>query len=263
MIDIVHLDLLSPIFLSIWPIKFHYYWLMYAISFLFWYYFLKKELVQKSIISEADLEKLFYWTAIFWIIWGRLWAVIFYNFDYFLVHPIEIFYVWNWWMASHWWFLLWFIWFLLFKPKQINLFIILDLIVIPLVLWLALWRFWNLINWELYWYATNVPWCMNFADWICRHPTQIYAIIKDLFILLSLIIIKYKFNHKLPLWFITSVFLIMYWILRFIVEFFKENFKWNNYFDFITTGQILSILMIFIWIFLIINISRKRNKLLK
>lgn len=257
---IIHIDLLSPVFLAIWPFKFHYYWLMYALSFVFWYWFLRKNLVQKSIISEKQLERMLFWTIIFWIIWWRLWEVLFYNIDYFINHPIEIFYVWNWWMASHWWFILWFIWFLLFKPKQINSFTLLDLIVIPLALWLALWRFGNLINWELYWYVTDLPWCMKFADWLCRHPTQIYAIIKDLFIFFVLIIIWKRVGSVLPWWFIASTFLILYWILRFIVEYFKEDFVWNNYFNLITTGQILSLIMIFIWVVFMALIFRRNTK---
>ncbi len=246
---------MSPVFLSIGPFNFYYYGLMYAISFLIAYLMLKKSIMSKW-VSENDFEKLFYWVIILWLIWWRLWHVLFYDFSYFSQNLIEIFYIWNGWMASHWWFLWALIWIYIFKPK-IPILKLLDLIIYPVPIWLALWRLWNLINWEIYWKASSMPWCMEFADTVCRHPTQIYAIIKNLIIFWVLFYInieiqnpKSKIKSYLKPWVLFSVFLILYWIFRIFVEFFKEDFVWNNYFEFITTGQVLSGVMIFIWVYI-------------
>jgi len=252
---------LSPMFLEIWPLQFHYYWLMYAISFLAVYLFLKKKLVDeksKIQITEKKFDKFFFWIIALTLIWWRFWHILFYNFDFFFQNPVEILKVWKWWMASHWGFLWASIWFILFRPKEIPFFKLADLTILLVPLWLALWRIWNLINWELYWKATNLPWCMEFADEICRHPTQIYASLKDITIFL---ILFYLFRKKVKNWVIFSSFLISYWILRFIVEFFKEETQWNNYLEILTTGQILSFFMILTGILLLLFLKKENNRI--
>lgn len=247
----------SPIFLTIWPVNFYYYGLMYAFSFLIAYVILRKSIMLKW-VSENDFEKLFYWTIFMWLVWWRLWHILFYDFEYFSQNLIEVFYIWNGWMASHWWFIWALIWIYIFKPK-IPLLKLLDLLIYPVPIWLALWRLWNLINWEIYGKATNVPWCMEFADTICRHPTQIYAILKNLTIFAVLYYLNKKLieNWKLKVksylqpWILFSSFLILYWFLRIVVEFFKEDFIWNNYIELITTGQVLSAIMVVIWVLIL------------
>lgn len=248
----------DKVFLEIMWIKFHYYWLMYAIWFSFWYlllsFLLKKE---KIILSEKEFDRMFFWIAIFWLIWGRIWHILIYNFSYYFQNPLEIFAVWKWWMASHWWLIWWLIWFFIFKPKDIDYKKILDLTVIPLSFWLWLWRIWNFINWELYWKASSMPWCMYFDDNICRHPTQLYAFIKDILIFL---ILFYLYKKWVRNWFLVVSFLILYWSFRFFVEFFKENTQGNNTFSFITTGQVLSIFIILSWIIFWLTLKQKNNK---
>ena len=255
--DLIEFTPLSPSFLTIWPVSLHYYWLMYAVSFLFAYSFIKKLIIKyRFAVNEEIFERLFFWIIICWLIWWRLGHVLFYDFQYFSENLVEIFYVWNGWMASHWWIIGGLIWFMYFKPKNINTLKFLDLIVLPLPIWLALWRLWNLINWELYGKVTSMPWCMKFADEICRHPTQIYAVIKNLIIFGILFYLYKKFKFSKP-WILASAFLISYGILRIIVEFYKESFIWNNYLSFLTTGQILSCLMVLFWLLLWISIIRR------
>ena len=249
---------LSQVFLSIWPINFHYYGLMYAISFLIAYIFLRKLIRDtKMDISDREYESMFFWIIIWWLVWWRLWHILFYEAAYFFSNPLEILAVWKWWMASHWWLIWGLIAFFIVKPRRINTLWLLDLIVIPLPIGLALWRIWNLINWELYWKVSSLSWCMEFHDSVCRHPTQIYAVLKNLFIFFAIYFLYKTFYSQLKKWFLLSIFLIEYWTLRIFVEFFKEDFSWNNYFDIITTWQILSAIMILLWISLLFLVNKK------
>lgn len=256
--NFIYFTPLSPVFLHIWPIQFHYYGLMYVISFIIWYKIISYILNHNIIwMSNEKFDNLYYSIIIWWLIWWRLWHILFYELSYYIQRPIEILFIWNWWMASHGGFIWWLIAFLLFKPRNIKAINISDIFLVPLPIWLALGRLGNLINWEIYGYATSVPWCMHFSDRICRHPTQIYAIIKDIIVFLVVIYI-FKYHNK-P-WNITSAFLITYWTLRIIVECFKETFTWNNYLSYITTWQILSIIMIIIWISIFfIQRNKKHN----
>jgi len=285
-------ELFSPIIFQIWPLKFYWYGLFYAISFYFWYVFILKNLRKKYQISEQEFDKLFFWIAIFALIWWRLWHVFFYDFSYYSQNILEIFQVWKWGMASHWWIIWAIIWFLIFRknlkfcfpnflnPKQVsstklvstnlknkilNFFSLsffdkklLDLFAISWAFWFWLWRLWNFINWELYWkQIENINSFtqfirVNFWDEILRHPMQIYSSLSNflIFWILFFLISKNFFNQEKNFWKIFSLFLIFFWVQRFFLEFLKEGFVGNNYFEILTTGQIFSVLMVFIWLIL-------------
>lgn len=278
-------DLFSPVIFQIWPLKFYWYGLFYAISFYFWYRFIYSKIKKK--ISEKEFDKLFFWIAICALIWWRLWHVFFYDFWYYSQHLLEIFEVWKWWMASHWWIIWAVIWFFIFrknlnfvKSKQIlsiklvlknlknkirDFFSLsffdkklLDLFAVSWAFWFWLWRLWNFINWELFWkqieninFFTNFIW-VNFWDWILRHPVQIYSSLANflVFWILFFLLQKKYFQEKKNFWKIFYLFLIFFWVQRFFLEFLKENFIWNNYFEILTTGQIFSLILIFVWSFL-------------
>ena len=268
-------DLFSPIIFQIWPLKFYWYGLFYAISFYFWYVFILKNLRKTTfpkgknniwIISEHEFDKMFFWIAIFALIWWRLWHVLFYDFAYFSQNLLEIFQVWKWWMASHWWIIWAIIWLFLFKNKKINIKKLLDLFAISWAFWFWLWRLWNFINWELFWkifekidsenfFSFLNFICVDFWDWVCRHPVQIYSSLTNflIFWILFFLLQKKFFQQKKNFWKIFYLFLIFFWIQRFFLEFIKEDFVWNNYFEILTTGQIFSVLMVFVWSFLFWN----------
>ena len=83
----------------------------------------------------------------------------------------------------------------------------------------------NLINGELYGTVTTLPWGMHFpgADGL-RHPTQIYAFLKDLTIAgLCFWHLKKTALQPASVGITASLFLILYAIFRFIVEYFREQ----------------------------------------
>jgi len=270
-------NLFSPIFLTIWPFDFYWYGLFYAISFYFWYLFIFKNLKKYFKVSEKEFDKIFFWISVFALVWWRLWHVFFYDFAYYLQNMLEVFQVWKWWMASHWWIIWAIIWFYFFVVKS-NLITyqskkvqgfnlkILDLFAISWAFWFGLWRLWNFVNWELYWkvfekinsedFLSFINFiCVDFWDWICRHPMQIYSSLANflIFWILFFLVSKNFFQDEKNFWKIFYLFLILFWIQRLFLELFKEDFSWNNYFDILTTGQIFSVLMIFCWIFLFWN----------
>ncbi len=302
-------NLFSPIFLTIWPLNFYWYGLFYAISFYFWYVFIFKNLKKKYEISEKEFDKIFFWISVCALIWWRLWHVFFYDFQYYSQNLLEIFQVWKWWMASHWWIIWAVIWFLIFRknfnlkfyfpnflnPKQasptklvsknlknkiLNFFTLssfdkklLDLFAISWAFWFWLWRLWNFINWELFWkifekidsenfFSFLNFICVDFWDWVCRHPVQIYSSLANFLIFWILFFLLQKkffwqkenfFQQEKNFWKIFYLFLFFFWVQRFFLEFLKEDFVWNNYFEILTTGQIFSVFMILIWGFLFWN----------
>ncbi len=163
----------------------HWYGLMYLAAFLLAWYLLPKIQKWRGLSLSRDAwSTLLAWGVIGVIVGGRLGFVLFYEPTFYLSNPLEIIKVWQGGMSSHGGFIgvglaLW-----LFARKQkINLLDLLDVIVVPVALGLALGRVGNLINGELYGIESTLPWAMSFPDVEgLRHPTQIYAILKNLIV---------------------------------------------------------------------------------
>jgi len=241
----------SPqIFFKVGPLEFHYYGLMYFLSFLFSYYFLPIILNLRGIkIKKNIYENLFFYTFLGAIIGGRLFYIVFYNLSFYLENPIKTLFIWEGGLASHGGFLgASFVLFFLSKYYKIPFWKLTDSTVIPIGICLMLGRLGNFINGELYGRPTNVPWCMYFTDSLeCRHPSQVYAMIKNLFLFLIFFSLrKTKFKDGT----LSILFLFLYGIFRFIVEFFREpDPQLGLIFLNLTEGQIWSLVMIFISFF--------------
>lgn len=213
--------------LAVGPIAVHWYGIMYALAFLLGMWMLPKLLRRAKIdISPQDRETLVLWIFLGVLFGGRLGFVLFYGGSYYLENPAKIFAVWEGGMASHGGLLgVCLALFLFTSRKHIDFFRLADVLVIPAAIGLAFGRFGNLINGELYGTVTAMPWGMRFpnAEGL-RHPTQIYAILKDLFIA-SACYVHLLRSAKFP---VTSgrtagLFLVLYGSLRFIVEIFRDQ----------------------------------------
>lgn len=157
---------------------------------------------------------------------GRLGFVLFYGGSFYLDHPLEIFAVWHGGMSSHGGFIGVTLALLLFaRRNRIDLFALTDILVIPIAIGLALGRLGNLINGELYGTVTTLPWGMRFPGVEgSRHPTQIYAMCKDLLIaFVCFRHLKISSPAKGSSGKTTALFLMLYAVLRFIVEIFRDQ----------------------------------------
>lgn len=98
---------------------------------------------------------------------------------------------------------------------------------------------------------------------IARHPAQLYESIYCLLLFILLFMIWNKRKEKTPEGLIFGLFLIILWTLRFIDEFFKENqeaFEENLP---LNMGQILSIPLVLLGIFILIRIRLNEKKVNK
>jgi len=111
----------------------------------------------------------------------------------------------------------------------------------------------NFINSELYGTITNVPWAVVFVkvDNFPRHPSQLYeALLEGLILFLLLIFFKNKISNKPGV--ISGLFLILYSIFRFFVEFYRTPDEQLGYiFLNFTIGQLISLIFILSGIILI------------
>lgn len=138
------------------------------------------------------------------------------------------------------------------KKNKINFLWILDKIAIAAPIVAAFIRLGNFMNSEIYGKPTNGNWGVIFQrdDLVPRHPTQLYESFSYLIIFVILLLI-YKKGKQKTNGLILGVALVLIFLARFIIEFFKENQVGFESEMLINMGQILSIPFMIIGLILI------------
>jgi len=248
---------IDPILLSIGPFQIRYYGLFFVLAILVGYFLLVYLAKRKELeITSDDIADLLLYIIVGTILGARIFYVFVYNLPFYLGNPFEIIAVWNGGLSFHGGIIGAAIGgFYYAKRKKIDFYEIADIAVIPVALGLAIGRLGNFTNGELYGRITNVPWSFKFPDAEgFRHPSQIYASFKNLLIFFTLWMIKDK---KLPKGFMFWLFVVMYSVLRFTVEFFRQPDPQLGFIiGFLTMGQILSIIMFFVGIYFLKRIYK-------
>ena len=194
-----------------------------------------------------DFDDIISYLIISIILGGRIGYVIFYNFEYYMSNPLDIFKVWEGGMSFHGALVGIIIGTYLFsKKKVIATFFMLDIISCVAPIGIFLGRIANFINSELIGKVTNVSWSVIFplVDALPRHPSQLYEAILEgiiLFLILNIQIFKKKYKIGTS----SYLFLIYYGFFRIISEIFREPDMQIGYlFDLFSMGSVLSFFMI-------------------
>jgi phosphatidylglycerol---prolipoprotein diacylglyceryl transferase len=245
---------IDPVALSLGPIKIHWYGLMYLIGFVSaWLLAHWRMKHYKLDWTSEQISDLIFYAALGVIIGGRVGYMLFYNFPEFLKTPWLLFKIWEGGMSFHGGLLgvitaLW-----IFSKKYHKAFWEVGDFIAPLVpLGLGAGRIGNFINGELWGRVTDMPWGMVYphVDDLPRHPSQLYEFGLE-GICLFLLVWCYARKPR-PLGRVSAVFLIGYAVCRLIAECFRQPDPQLGYIAFqcVTMGQILSIPMIFLGLWL-------------
>ncbi len=262
----------DPVLFSAGPITVRWYGLMFAIGFLLGY-----EIVSRMFKHEGAPEKwlpiLLIYVVVATIVGSRLGHVFFYEWDYYSAHPMEIIKVWEGGLASHGGtigIILAIILYSIFVTKRSPLWTF-DRLVIPIALVGGLIRLGNLMNSEIYGYATDLPWGFLFVrsrEWhqlyegLPVHPTQIYEALCYFGLFALLMWMYWKKNAEERPGLIFGVFFIGIFLPRFLIEFIKNDQVAFEADMTLNMGQLLSIPFIVIGVLLIIYaMVRPRQKL--
>ena len=259
---------INPNIIDIGFFQVRYYSLMYVIAFAATYllvlYRIKK---QKYDFRRETLQEYFLWAILGVMIGGRLGYVLFYDFHYFLEHPLEIIspfqltnegviYTGISGMSYHGGLIGVVLMTLLFCQKnKIKVLKLTDLLSPAFPLGYTFGRIGNFINGELYGRATSVPWGMYFPldqTHQLRHPSQLYeAFFEGIFLFIILWRLK---ERKLFDGFLSCLYLIGYGFVRFFIEFVREpDSQLGFIFGPFSMGQILCICMILAGIIIIVT----------
>ena len=253
---------ISPIAISLGPLQVHWYGLMYLVSFSGgWCLAIYRAKKSYGLWNIEHMSDLLFYIALGVIIGGRVGYVIFYNFDYFFHNPFWLFHIWEGGMSFHGGFLgvLLTVW-LFGRNMRKNFFQITDFIAPIVSFGLGIGRLGNFLEGELWGRITDVPWAMIFPMdplQLPRHPSQLYQFVLEGVILFGTM---WWFSSKpRPRMAISGLFLLIYVIGRFCVEFVREPDQQLGFiaFDWLTMGQLLSTPMFFLGIILTVVAYQK------
>ncbi|WP_257667765.1 prolipoprotein diacylglyceryl transferase [Parapedobacter tibetensis] len=254
---------IDPEIFNIGSFGVRYYTLCFLLAFVS-SYILMLRIFKRENKSQELLDQLSIYIFIGTLLGARLGHCLFYEFDYYKDHPLEMILPFTYvngkftltgfhGLASHGGAIGILVGIFLFCRKTKTDFLwISDRLVIVVALAGAFVRLGNFFNSEIIGLPSDLPWAVIFArvDQIPRHPAQLYEAISYVFIFILL----WNIYHRRPTLkpgFIFGVFLITLFGARFALEFVKENqeafeegMKYNM-------GQLLSLPFVAIGIYLL------------
>lgn len=225
---------IDPVALQLGPVAIHWYGITYLVAFgLFMLLALLRlkhqpyaSITGPGAWSRKDVEDMLFLGVLGVIVGGRLGYCLFYKPEYYLSHPLEIFFVWQGGMsfhggmlgvaASQWWFA---------HSRSKPFWQVMDFAAPCVPTGLAAGRVGNFINGELWGRAADpsLPWAMVFphsGSMVPRHPSQVYQFLLE-GLLLFIILWLYARKERKPAQ-VSAVFLVGYGIFRFAAEYFRE-----------------------------------------
>ena len=253
-----HID---PVFLSIGPLQFRWYGLMYVLAFIATYFIIRSEVKRKQIaLSHDDVADLVFYGAMGVVLGGRIGYILFYNLGFYLANPLKLFAVWEGGMSFHGGFLGVALAFLLYaRRKKIPFLAITDMAALCTPVGLGLGRIGNFINGELYGRPTNVPWGIVFpgSDGVPRHPSQLYEAFLEGVVLFF--IVRFVSKRTTANGVTTCALCAGYGLFRFSVEFFRQpDAQVGLFLGQLSMGQLLSLPMFITGIIAALWLSRRQ-----
>lgn len=256
LIQVIRWDV-SPEIFTIGEFSFRWYGLLFALAFFVGQYLMVKIYRQEG-KNESDVEELALFMIVATILGARLGHCLFYEPEIYLANPIEILKIWKGGLASHGatiGILLGLYLYSRRKTDQSYLWI-LDRIVIVVALGGCFIRLGNLMNSEIVGSPTDMAWGFIFVqngEDFARHPAQLYESISCAIIFFALYTLYNKTKEHTPEGRIFGLFVTILFSLRFVYEYFKANqVEFENNLP-LNMGQILSIPMILVGLFVLIR----------
>jgi len=266
-IDIV--SMVNPIAFSLGPLAIHWYSVMWIIAFGCVYGLLLWRVHHREgplSLRKEQLADLLFYSLVGALVGGRMGYVLFYNLGYYGLHPLSIISpydfssgVWTgiYGMSYHGGVLgvliaLW------YSAKKYNLsFLRLTDYIVPAVpLGYFFGRLGNFFNHELVGRATEHFVGVDFGDGVLRHPSQIYEAVGEGIILF--LFLWFLRNKKMPPGVLSSLYIMGYALVRFILEFFRAP---DAHLGFVlgifTMGQVLSGVMFLCGVVLFVVQSKR------
>ncbi len=243
----------DPVAFQIFSFEIRWYSLAYIIGILLGWVLSKKIFIKNLEINKKFDDYISY-LIIGIIVGGRFGYIVFYNFNYYLNNILDIFKIWEGGMSFHGGLIGVICASIVFaKKNKQDYFLYTDVVALAAPIGIFFGRLANFVNSELYGSPTEVPWAVTFVqvDNLSRHPSQLYEAVLEGIILFLILIYFRKKNYLEKPGLISALFLILYSIFRFIVEFFRVPDEQLGYLILsLSMGQIISLIFIIFGIIL-------------
>ena len=248
---------IDPIAIQVGPLAIRWYGLTWLAAFSSIYFLIQR--YQKD-LNDDQISDLMFYSLLGAILGGRAGYVFFYSVDQFLSNPLSIFFIWQGGLSFHGGLLgVLVACFWLSKRWDLRFFWLMDRVAPYVAPGLGFVRLGNFMNSELLGRPTDQSWGFIFPSdplGIMRHPSQLYQAFGEGIILFSYML--FIARKPKPMMNISGHFLTGYGVIRFLSEFFRTPDQHIGFvLDFFTRGQLLSVPMIVIGLFLIYHSHRK------
>jgi phosphatidylglycerol:prolipoprotein diacylglycerol transferase len=250
----------NPIAFAIGPVKVHWYGIMYLLGFAAgWILARLRAAKPGSSWKPQDVDDLIFFAMLGVIAGGRIGYVLFYGLSFWAKDPLYPFKIWDGGMSFHGGMLgvitavSLFAW-----RRRRNVGAVIDFTVPLPGLGLFFGRIGNFINGELWGKPTTVAWGFN-VNGVVRHASQLYEACFEGLVLFS--IIWWFTSRPRPRWAPSGLFLILYGIARFAIEFVRVPDEQIGYLagGWLTEGQVLSFPMVIAGVALMAYAYRARS----
>lgn len=242
----------------------------YALSYMAgilagWYYSLRMVAINelKNLRpNKDDIDNVITWLVLGVILGGRFGYVLFYNLDYYLHNPLDVFFIWNGGMSFHGGLIGVVSAIVLYARKnKFPIFALGDVIAVVAPIGLFFGRIANFVNGELFGRVSNVSWAVIFpyGGDLPRHPSQLYeAFLEGIILFAVMFLMSRREQVRADVGTLTGIFIAGYGVCRFIVEFFREPDMQIGYvMSYFSMGQLLSLPMIAVGIYLVLRARKK------
>lgn len=256
----------DPIAISIGPLSIRWYGLFFATGFMIGYYIVSK-MFEREGIDEEYLDSLLMWLFIGTVVGARFGHVVFWQWDYYSQNLWDIPQIWKGGLASHGAAVMIPTILLIYAKKIIKkpALWLLDRVAVPIAMVGGFIRMGNLMNHEIVGKVTDVSWSFLFTrherEALPRHPVQLYESISYFIIFAILMFLYWKTDARKRPGLLVGTFFTGIFGVRIFAEYFKQHFfeyevgmMQNMGLNF---GQLLSVPVVLLGIFLIINALRK------
>ncbi|MBW1615459.1 MAG: prolipoprotein diacylglyceryl transferase [Deltaproteobacteria bacterium] len=254
---------MRPILFEFFNIKIYTYGFFMAIAFLMGLIFIKREAARYG-ESPEKMGDLTFYIIIFGLIGARLFYIIT-DLKAYLLHPLEIFKIWNGGLTFYGGFIAAFFTTVIYlKKHRMSLLKTMDIMAPGVALGHFFGRIGCFFAGCCYGKECNLPWSVIFTNTdtlapanVHLHPTQLYSSLNNLIIFLILLLIrKYKkFTGEIFL-----IYIFLYGITRSIVETFRGDYRGHVFFNHISISQIIGTSAAFIALIAFIYMRRKSGK---
>ena len=260
----------SPVIFSLLGRDIRWYGMCWAIGFMIGYWLMVRRFRDEKLPAEW-VDKLLLYTLISSIVGARLGHCLFYEWEVYSAAPLRIFAIWEGGLASHGGVFCLIAGLFIYSRRVLkrSVWWLFDRMIPSIGIACALIRLGNLMNSEIFGFPTTKPWGFYFVrshEWnelyagqAC-HPTQIYEMMYCLAAVLVASLMLRRAACKVRTGLITGVSLIIFFGSRFALEFLKipqVDREWQMTLD---IGQWLSLPLIALGIYLIVNAMIRAKK---